>query len=52
MKQISALAHSLGAVVVIDGAQALGMNVNVTDLGVDACVSALLQCFLLWSSAV
>ena len=30
------MAHSHGVSVVIDGAQAFGMNVNVTDLGVDA----------------
>ena len=32
---ISALAHSYGALVVVDGAQALGMEVNVTELGCD-----------------
>eukprot|EP00944_MAST-04C_sp_MAST-4C-sp1_P001446 g1446.t1 len=36
IKEITAMAHLHGVSVVIDGAQAFGMHVNVTDLGVDA----------------
>jgi len=36
IKDIASMAHSHGVIVVVDGAQAFGMNVNVTDLGVDA----------------
>ena len=35
IKEITSMAHSHGVIVIIDGAQAFGMNVNVTDLGVD-----------------
>lgn len=35
IKAIAALAHSKGAIVVVDGAQAMGMPVNVSDLGCD-----------------
>ena len=33
---LAALAHSRGALLVVDGAQAMGLDVNVTALGVDA----------------
>ena len=36
IKEITAMAHLHGVSVVIDGAQAFGTDVNVTDLGVDA----------------
>lgn len=35
IKAISELAHRKGALVVVDGAQAMGMSVNVTELGCD-----------------
>jgi isopenicillin-N epimerase len=40
IKEISAMAHSMGVIVVIDGAQAFGMQVDVSDLGVDVYASS------------
>lgn len=40
IKEIAAMAHSIGVIVVIDGAQAFGMKVDVTDLGVDVYASS------------
>jgi selenocysteine lyase/cysteine desulfurase len=40
VKAIAALAHARGALVVVDGAQALGMGVDVAALGVDVYASS------------